>query len=364
MNIPFLDLEPMHSEIEVEMNNKFLEVYRSNWLILGKQDEEFEKEFATYCGVNYCVGVGNGLEALTLILRGYGIGEDDEVIVPSNTYIATALAVSYVGAKLVFVEPDLKTYNINPNLIEKAITNKTKAILVVHLYGQAADMDPINKIASKYNIKIIEDTAQAHGTKYKGKVAGSLGDASGISLYPGKNLGAIGDAGVVTTNDKELAHKVRILRNYGSDKKYHNLYKGYNSRLDELQAGFLRVKLPYLDKWNNDRKRIANKYLNKISNEKIVLPYVPDYADPIWHVFVIMTKERDKFQDYLKSNGIGTIIHYPIPIHLQLAYKDLGFKKGDFPIAEKIANEILSLPMWYGMTDEEVDYICKVINKY
>lgn len=364
MNIPFLNLEPMHSEIEKEMNDKFLEVYRSNWLVLGKQDEEFEKEFAYYCGVKYCVGVGNGLEALTLILRAYGIGEGDEVIVPSNTYIATALAVSFVGAKPIFVEPILSTYNIEPTLIENAITKNTKAIMAVHLYGQAADMDPINEIAKKYGLKVIEDSAQAHGTLYKGRKTGSLGDASGCSLYPGKNLGAIGDAGVVTTNDKELADKVRILRNYGSDKKYHNLYKGVNSRLDELQAGLLRVKLQYLDKWNNDRKRIAKLYLDGIKNSKITVPFVPEYTDPNWHVFIVRTEKRDELQNFLKENGIGTIIHYPIPMHLQVAYADLGFKKGDFPIAEKIADEVISLPMWYGMKEEEIEHVIEKINQW
>lgn len=364
MNIPFLNLEAMHSEIEEEMKEKFLEVYRSNWLVLGKQDEEFEKEFAEYCGVKYCVGVGNGLEALTLILKAYGVGAGDEVIVPSNTYIATALAVSYVGAKPVFVEPFLNTYNINSQLIEKAITKNTKAIMAVHLYGQAADMDLINEVAHKHGLKVIEDSAQAQGTLYKGKKTGSLGDASGCSLYPGKNLGALGDAGVVTTNDKELADKIRILRNYGSDKKYHNLYKGINSRLDELQAGLLRVKLKYLDKWNNDRKRIAKLYLEKINSDKIELPFVPDYTDSNWHIFIVRTEKRDELQNYLKQNGIGTLIHYPIPMHLQPAYEDLGFKKGDFPIAEKIADEVLSLPMWYGMKYEEIDYIIEKINKW
>ena len=364
MNIPFLDFKSMHSEIEKEMTEKFSEVYNSYWYVLGKQVEEFEKEFADYCGVKYCVGVGNGLEALLLILKAYSIGEGDEVIVPSNTYIASALAVSYVGAKPVFVEPILNTYNINSELIEKAITKNTKAIMAVHLYGQAADMDSINEVAKKHGLKVIEDSAQAHGTLYKGRKTGSIGDASGCSLYPGKNLGALGDAGVVTTNDKELAHKIRILRNYGSDKKYHNLYKGVNSRLDELQAGLLRVKLQYLDKWNNDRNRIAKLYLEGINNSKITLPYIPDYTESNWHLFVVRAEKRDEFQNYLKENGIGTLIHYPIPIHLQQAYEDLGFDKGDFPIAEKIADEILSLPMWYGMKDEEVNYVIDKINRW
>lgn len=364
MNIPFLNLESMHSEIEKEMNDKFLEVYRSNWLVLGNQTKEFEKEFAKYCSVKYCVGVGNGLDALILILKGYGIGEGDEVIVPSNTYIATALAASFVGAKPVFVEPILSTYNVNSTLIEKAITKNTKAIMAVHLYGQAADMDSINEIAKKYGLKVIEDSAQAQGTLYKGIKTGNLGDASGCSLYPGKNLGALGDAGVVTTNDKELADKIRILRNYGSDKKYHNLYKGVNSRLDELQAGLLRVKLLHLDKWNDDRKRIAKLYMDGIKNSKIILPYVPEYTEPNWHLFIIRTDKRDEFQNYLKDNGIETLIHYPIPMHLQKAYEDLGFKKGDFQLAEKIADTVVSLPIWYGMRDEQIEYVIEKINKW
>ncbi|OAA92730.1 DegT/DnrJ/EryC1/StrS family aminotransferase [Clostridium coskatii] len=364
MKIPFLNFAPMHLEIESEMTEKFLEVYHSNWFILGRQVEGFEKEFANYCGVKYCIGVGNGLEALTLILRAYGIGTGDEVIVPSNTYIATALAVSNVGAKPVFVEPDIRTYNIDPELIEKSITNRTKAILVVNLYGQAADLDPINNIAKKYSLKVIEDSAQAHGALYKCKKAGSLGDASGFSIYPGKNLGALGDAGVVTTNDRELADKIKILRNYGSDRKYHNLYKGYNSRLDELQAGFLRVKLKYLDKWNDERRKIAKIYIDNIKNDKVILPYVPDYAEPIWHVFIVRTKQRNELQKYLKEEDIGTLIHYPIPMHLQPAYSDLGFKEGDFPIAEKIANEVLSIPMWYGMKYEEIQYVIDKINAW
>lgn len=364
MNIPFLDFKPMHSEIEKEMTDKFSEVYNSYWYVLGKQVEEFEKEFADYCGTKYCIGVGNGLEALTLILKAYGIGEGDEVIVPSNTYIASALAVSYVGAKPVFVEPILETYNINPQLIEKSITKSTKAIMAVHLYGQAADMDKINEIAKKHGLKVIEDSAQAQGTLYKGDKTGKLGDASGCSLYPGKNLGALGDAGVITTNDKELADKIRVLRNYGSDKKYHNLYKGVNSRLDELQAGLLRVKLQYLDKWNKDRRKIAKNYLNGMKNPRITLPFVPEYTEPNWHLFIIRTEKRDELQRYLKDNGIGTLIHYPIPMHLQKAYEDLGFKKGDFPLSEKIADEVLSLPMWYGMKAEEVEYVIEKINNW
>lgn len=364
INIPFVSLRPMHEEIESEIIDKFKQIYEKSYFILSSEVEGFEKDFADYCNVKYSVGVGNGLEALTMILKAYGIKSGDEVIIPSDTYIATALAVSNVGAKPVFVEPYINTYNINPELIEKAVTNKTKAIMPVHLYGQAADMNPINKIAKKYDLKIIEDSSQAHGSLYNGKKVGSLGDASGFSLYPGKNLGALGDAGVVTTNDKKLADKIKALRNYGSNVKYHNIYKGYNSRLDELQAGFLRVKLKYLDRWNKNRKKTARIYLDGIKNDNIVLPFVADYSNPIWHVFVVRCSKRDKLQEYLKEKGIGTLIHYPIPMHLQPAYRDLGLKKGDFPIAEKISNEVLSLPMWYGMNDKEIEYVIDTINKF
>lgn len=364
MEVPFLNLKPMHIEIENEILSKFKNMYENNWFILGREVEQFEKKFAEYCGVKYCIGVGNGLEALTLILSGYEIGKGDEVIVPSNTYIATALAVSNVGSKPVFVEPDINTYNISPKLIEKAITKNTKAIIAVHLYGQVACMDSINKIAKKYELKVIEDSSQAHDALYKKRKTGSLGNAAGFSLYPGKNLGGLGDAGAVTTNDKELANKIKTLRNYGSDKKYHNLYKGLNSRLDEIQAGFLTVKLKYLDKWNKDRGRIAKIYFQDIKNDNVILPYVSDYTSPIWHVFIVRTQKRDKLQRYLKENGVGTLIHYPIPIHLQPAYKDLGFNQGDFPISEKIANEVLSIPIWYGMKNDQIKYIVDKINEF
>lgn len=364
MKIPFVSFEPMHKEIENEMLNKFEEVYKKNWFIFGDELAQFEKEFAKYCGVKYCVGCGNGLDALHLILSGYDIKEGDEVIIPSNTFIATALAVSYCGAKPIFVEPDLVTYEIDSKLIEAVITEKTKAIIVVHLYGQASDMDKINSIARKYNLKVIEDAAQAHGTKYKGKKAGSLADAAGFSFYPGKNLGALGDGGAVVTNDKELAEKVRALSNYGSIEKYNHIYKGFNSRLDEVQASFLRIKLTYLDKWNKNRQTIAEKYILGIKNKNIILPVISNYTEPNWYVFVIITKRRNELQTYLDTQGIGTVIHYPIAIHLQKCYEDLGYTKGDFPIAEKIADEVLSLPMWYGMKDEEVEYVIRKINEW
>ncbi len=364
MNIPFVSFEPMHKEIEIEILNKFKEIYNKNWFIQDEEVKKFEEEFATFCNAKYCVGCGNGLDALYLILRGYDIGSGDEVIVPSNTYIATALAVTYAGATPVFVEPILNTYNIDSDSIEKAITDKTKAIMAVHLYGQTADIDIINNIAKKYNLKVIEDSAQAHGALYKGRKTGSLGDASGFSFYPGKNLGALGDAGAVVTNDKELADKIRAIANYGSHKKYHHIYKGTNSRLDEVQAAFLRIKLKNLAKWNEDRISIAQRYLEGINNSRIIKPSVAEYAKHVWHLFVVRTEKRDDFVKYLNDNGIGTTIHYPIPMHMQEAYNDLGFKKGDFPIAEQIADEVLSLPMWYGMKSEEIQYVIDTINNW
>lgn len=364
MKIPFVSFEPMHKEIEEDILHKFKEVYEKNWFIQGEEVKKFEEEFAEFCGVKYCIGCGNGLDALYLILKAYGIGKGDEVIVPSNTYIATALAVSYVGATPVFVEPNLETYNINSKLIEAAITNKTKAIIAVHLYGQPTEMDEINEIAEKYNLKVIEDSAQAHGSLYKEKKAGNLGDASGFSFYPGKNLGALGDAGAVVTNNKELADKIRAIANYGSDRKYHHIYKGTNSRLDEVQASFLRIKLKNLEKWNEDRRRIAERYLNGINNPLIIKPAEDEYAKHVWHIFAVRTDRRDEFEKYLNNNGIGTTIHYPTPIHMQEAYKELNIKEGSLPIAEKISNEVISLPMWYGMNDEEINYVIDVINSW
>ena len=359
------DFSFVTKRINKELKEATNRVIDSNWYILGKEVEEFESEFADYLGVKYCIGVGNGLEALHIILRAYGIGEGDEVIIPSNAYIATALAVSYAGATPIMVEPDERTYNINPDLIEGKITKKTKAIMPVHLYGQACDMDPINEVAKKYNnLKVIEDAAQAHGATYKGRKCGTLGDDSGFSFYPTKNLGALGDAGAVTTNDKELAEKVKALRNYGSEKHYYNKYMGFNSRLDEMQAAILRVKLRHLEEFNEERKMIAQTYLRGLQDTDLILPYVPEWADPVWHQFVIRSTKRDELQEYLKSKGIGTLIHYPLPIHLQEAYEHLDYKKGDFPIAEKIANEVLSLPTWVGLKKEEIEMICKVSNNF
>lgn len=364
MKIPFVSFKPMEKELDKELRGAFERVYTRSWYIEGKEDEDFEKAFAKYCDSEYCVGVGNGLDALFLALKALGIKEGDEVIVPSNTYIATALAVTYVGAVPVFVEPDIRTFNIDPTKIEASITDKTKAIMPVHLYGQACDMDPIMEIAKRHNLYVVEDCAQAHGARYKGKVIGSFGDAAGFSFYPGKNLGALGDAGATVTNNENLAKKVRALGNYGSDYKYHHILQGNNSRLDELQAAFLSAKLPHLDKVNEERRRIADKYLKEINNPEVVLPYVPDYATPVWHIFGIRCNRRNELEKFLNDAGIGTNKHYPIPMHLQECYTDLGFKQGDYPIAEEISATELSLPMYYGMTEEQVQYVIDKINEF
>ncbi|MHB8910390.1 MAG: DegT/DnrJ/EryC1/StrS family aminotransferase [Syntrophales bacterium] len=358
--VPFLDLNALYLEVKEEMDAAYHRVMESGWYILGEEVEAFEKEFARYCNVKDCIGVGNGLEALHLIIRAMDIGPGDQVIVPANTYIATWLAVSYAGATPIPVEPDEKTYNIDPARIESAITEKTRAILPVHLYGQPADMDPILEIAGRYNLKVIEDAAQAHGSRYKGKKVGGLGDAAGFSFYPGKNLGACGDGGAVTTNDNALAERVRVLRNYGSNIKYYNQVKGFNSRLDELQAAFLRVKLRKLDEWNERRKKIAHYYFAALTDRPdLILPYVPSWADPIWHLFVVRIGSRDLLQEHLEEHGIQTLIHYPVPPHKQLAYKE--WRDLNFPITEQIHEEILSLPISPVMTNEEVKQIAYII---
>ena len=363
MNIPFLDLKAPHDELRSELREAFERVLDSGWYILGSEVKRFEQEFANYCEVKHSIGVGNGLEALHLILRAYGIGAGDEVIVPSNTYIATWLAVSYSGATPIPVEPDEQTYNIDPMLIEASITPRTKAIIAVHLYGQPADMDAINTIAKKYNLKVIEDAAQAHGARYKGKRVGALGDAAGFSFYPGKNLGAIGDGGAVTTSDPELADKVRTLCNYGSNVKYHNEVKGYNSRLDELQAAYLREKLKMLDEWNGRRKKVATKYLAALSDCNVILPFVPEWADPVWHLFVVRNQQRDQLQKKLIEAGVVTMIHYPIPPHLQVAYAELEFRAGAFLISEKIHHEVLSLPMGPHISERQVEFVTIAIKE-
>lgn len=360
--IKFLDLYKINERFRVEFDKKVKEVLDSGWYIHGKQDELFEKHFAEFCGVKHCIGCANGLDALNLIIKSFGFKEGDEIIVPANTYIASILAISENGCTPVLVEPDINTYNINPDLIEEKITKNTKAIMVVHLYGQAVRMDKIWQVAKKHGLKIIEDSAQAHGAVYKGKKTGSLGDASGFSFYPGKNLGCLGDGGCVTTNDDELAARIRAIANYGSDRKYHHIYKGINSRLDEFQAAFLDVKLPYLDKDNSRRREISKYYRNNIKNPKIILPKVYDENAHVWHIFAVRTQRRDEFQKYLTDNGIQTIIHYPTPPHKQEAYKE--WNELSYPITEEIHNTVLSLPISPVITDEEAARVVEVINEY
>lgn len=365
MNIPFLDLKSPYQELKTEFDSAYQHVMESGWFILGEEVKAFEHEFAAYCRVKHCIGVGNGLEALHLILWAYDIGVGDEVIVPANTFIATWLAVSFAGAKPVPVEPDSRTYNLDPALIEAAITPKTKAIMPVHLYGQPCDMDLIMQIAGENNLKVIEDTAQAHGALYKGRKCGSLGHSAGFSFYPGKNLGAFGDAGAIVTDDDAVAEQVRMLHNYGSKMKYHYEIKGTNSRLDEMLAAFLRVKLTRLKEWNAHRQKIASFYLeNLVDVQSLVLPYVPNWASPSWHIFPIQYPDRDGLQNHLKSKDVATIIHYPIPPHLSKAYAELGQKEGAFPISEAIASMELSLPMGPHLSLDGAEYVVKTIREY
>lgn len=362
MTIPFLDLQSPYQELRIELDNAYKRVMDSGWYILGKEVAAFENEFSAYCRTNHCIGVGNGLEALYLIIKAYNIGPGDEVIVPANTYIATWLAITHAGATPIPVEPDERTYNIDPLKIEQAITPNTKAIMAVHLYGQPADMDPIKTLASKYSLKVFEDCAQAHGACYKGQKVGSLGDAAGFSFYPGKNLGAFGDGGAVTTNDSELANRIKALRNYGSQIKYHNEVIGFNSRLDELQAAFLRIKLTKLDEWNERREKVARQYLQELNKHSdLILPFVPEWAEPVWHLFVIRHTHRDTLQKTLTEAGIGTMIHYPIPPHLQPAYAELGIRNDSFPITERIHNEVLSLPIGPHILSSQVKLICSSV---
>jgi len=361
--VSFLDVKAINLVYEDFLKSAFDRVLHSGWYILGQEGKAFEQEFAIYCGVKHCIGVGNGLEALHLILKAMGIGPGDEVIVPANTYIATWLAVTYAGATPVPVEPDARTYNIDPTRIEEVITPRTRAILPVHLYGQPADMDPIIEIALRHGLKVIEDAAQAHGALYKGKRTGNLGDAAGFSFYPGKNLGALGDGGGVTTNDDILADKIRSLRNYGSHKKYFNEFKGFNSRLDELQAAFLRAKLLNLDDCNEKRKTIAARYLQGLSIKPgLILPFVPEWAESVWHLFVVRTANRDGLQQYLKEQGIETLIHYPIPPHKQAAYAE--WNNRSYPITEKIHKAILSLPMGPTMDESDVQKVISACNNW
>jgi dTDP-4-amino-4,6-dideoxygalactose transaminase len=363
--IPFLNFEPMHKLIRPEIMQSFQDVYDDNWFVMGKKLEAFEKEYAVFNNTKYSIGVSNGLDALHLALKSLNVTKGDEVIVPSNTYIATPLAVSYVGATPVFVEPDANTYNINPINIEASITSKTKVIMPVHLYGQACNMDAIMNIAKNHNLYVVEDNAQAHGATFNGKKTGSFGDANATSFYPGKNLGALGDAGAITTNDERVANRITILRNYGSEKKYHNEEIGFNMRLDEVQAGFLSVKLKYLNEWTKQRKEIANLYNEVLKNVgDLILPSVHTNATHVYHLYVIKTKNRYGLQKHLSENGIGTLIHYPIPPHLQKAYQSLGFKKGSLPIAEALSETCLSLPIWPGMKHVEVQFVGDKIKSF
>ena len=365
MSVPFLDLGATYDELRQELVAGFQRVMNSGWYILGDEVEAFEREWASYCSVAHCVGVGNGLEALHLVLRAWGIGDGDEVIVPSNTYIATWLAVSQVGARPVPVEPDLETYNIDPARIESAISRRTRAIMPVHLYGQPADMDPINEIAARHGLKVLEDAAQAHGARNKGRRTGGLGHAAGWSFYPTKNLGAFGDAGAVTTDDAELADRVRVLRNYGSRAKYLNEVKGYNSRLDPLQAAFLRVKLGHLDEWNQRRCAVAGRFLEALSGiPSLIVPRVPAWAEPVWHQFVVRHPRRDDLKSALEKQGIGTMIHYPVPPHLSEAYADLAMTSGTLPIAEDIATTVLSLPIGPHMAESNVRRVAENVSAF
>jgi len=365
MKVPFVDLTVMHNEIRSDLDNAYKKVIDGSIFIHGDECKRFEEGFAAYTESKYCVGTATGLDAIYLILKALDIKAGDEVIIPSNTFIATALAVTYTGATPVFVEPTIDTFNIDVTKIEEKITSKTKVIIPVHLQGRAADLEEINKIAKKHNLYVVDDACQSHGSHYKGKKLGGLTDATAWSFYPGKNLGALGDGGCITTNNKEIAEKVKTLGNYGSDYKYHHIYKGTNSRLDEIQSAFLAVKLPHLDKWNNFRRAVAKRYINEITNPLIKLPKsIDDTYDHVYHVFVIRCDTRDELEKYLSDNGVQTLIHYPIPMHLQEAYKDLNIKKGELPIAEEISNTSLSIPMYYGMSDEQIDFVIKVLNDY
>jgi dTDP-4-amino-4,6-dideoxygalactose transaminase len=365
LKVPFLDLAAPYGELRSELDAATQRVLMSGHYILGPEVTAFESEFASYCEAAHCVGVANGLDALHLILRAMDIGPGDEVIVPTNTYIATWLAVSYAGATPIPVEPDEKTYNLDPALIEEAITPRTRAIIPVHLYGQPADMDPINELAGKYGVAVIEDAAQAHGSRYQGRRVGGLADAAGFSFYPGKNLGALGDGGAIVTNNEALAGRLRVLRNYGSQEKYFNERKGFNSRLDEMQAAVLRIKLAKLDEWNERRRQLAAYYLQTLEGvPDLTLPFVPAYADPVWHLFAVRHPERDRLQKFLGDAGVGTIIHYPVPPHLQSAYTELGFSAGSFPLTEAMAQTLLSLPMGPHLSDQDADYIVSQLSAF
>ena len=365
MKVPFSTVSRIHEAMRGELDNAYRQVVDNGWFIRGEECRKFERDFADYVGASYCVGVASGLDALSLIMMALGIGEGDEVIVPANTFIATALAVSVAGAKPVFVDPDINDFNIDVEKIEAKITQKTRAIIAVHLQGRPADMDAVNEIAQRYQLKVVEDAAQAHGARYNGHRVGTMSAAAAFSFYPGKNLGALGDGGCVVTNDKELADRVRTLGNYGSDVKYHHIYKGMNSRLDELQSALLRVKLKYLDGWNQERKGIADRYFQGIQNPQIILPPKGSKKfDHIYHVFAIRCQKRDELEKMLTESGIETVKHYPIPIPFQQAYAECHAVKGEYPCAEEISDTVLSIPMFCGMTGEEVEFVIDRINSF
>lgn len=358
--VPFLDLAALHRPLRAELDAAYQRVMDSGWFIAGPELEAFESEFAQYCEVSHCVGVGNGLDAIHLLLRAYGVGPGDEVLVPSNTFIATWLAVTQCGAIPVPVEPLAATHNIDPALIDAHITPRTRAIVPVHLYGQPADMDPINAVAAKHQLVVIEDAAQAQGARYKGHRVGSLGHAAATSFYPGKNLGALGDGGAVLTGNADIAAKVKQLRNYGSEVKYQHQVQGYNSRLDEMQAAFLRVKLRVLDAWNTKRQDIARVYSAQIRHPHVTLPAVPDFAQAVWHLYVVRTVQRNQLRDALQAQNVATVIHYPVPPHLQACYPT--FAQAHLPLATALASEVLSLPMSPAMTDAQVSQVVQAVN--
>ena len=365
MNVPILELKPAYEELRTELDAAYHRVMESGWVLLGRELEAFETEYAASIGVRHCVGVANGLEAMQLVLMALGIKAGDEVIVPSHGYIATWLAVTHVGATPVPCEPNPQTYNLDAGKIAELITPRTKVILPIHLYGQTAEMKAINAVAKEHGLFVLEDAAQSHGARCHGEAAGALGDAAGISFYPSKNLGAMADAGAVTTNDAALAEKLRHLRNYGSKVRYQNEYIGLNSRLSELQAAFLRAKLPKLEEWNGRRRLLARLYVEKLTGVgDVVLPSVPDWAHPVWHLFVIRTERRDPLQRHLAARGIGTQIHYPVPPHLSRAYASAGWKRGAFPLAEKLAGEVLSLPIGPHTTSHQVEYVCESVREF
>jgi dTDP-4-amino-4,6-dideoxygalactose transaminase len=365
MNIPFLSFHGMHDPLKTDITKAFRKVYDSHWYIMGNELKQFEANYAAYSKTKYSIGVANGLDALIISLKALNIGHGDEVILPSNTYIASWLAVSYVGATPIPVEPVEATFNMNPEGIEMAITSKTKAIMPVHLYGQCCEMDKIMAIAKKHKLYVVEDNAQSQGSRCNNKLSGSFGDINATSFYPGKNLGALGDAGAITTNSEELSQKAMVIRNYGSQKKYYNEVKGINSRLDELQAAILDVKLKHLNHWNAERLEIAGKYNQLLSGTgDVQLPMVSANCTHVYHLYVIRTNKRDALQEFLNTASIGTLIHYPVPPHLQEAYKELNYKKGSFPLAEKMAETCLSLPLYPGLKNEQIEFVARKVKEF